>query len=814
MRKTKRALVLFVALMLAFTSLLSLNGATASAAAKCKLDKKAVTVLEGSKTTLKVKNKVKSAKYKWTSSNKKVATVSSKGIVTAKAKGTAKIQCKVTVKEKSYTLSCKVTVLRGAAVIRIQDKKSVAKIKVGDQVDLNRKMLPKSSNDKTFWTSSDETIAKPDKVGKFTALKAGTVTITATTLSGEKDQVTIQVFGGETTVSTQQELEAALKENYTKVTIATQEEAEFVIPKGDYTMTALVVDAPKADVTNKGRFATVTINQIKSNTWYEDTMNNMLTVTAPSARVVVNEGAKANIVIAKEDAKVTLVNNGILTGITVNTKAEVQIQGTSKSIVKVQCNAKDANITTNVPVELTCSEKITLNLQAGAEGTVIRVANEAAIPVVTGTVTVNVIVGEGEEEKTVSVNPTPSASQGTPEVPQPTPEVPQPTPGYHTLSGVVTREDTLQTVSGASIRLAKYDGSEESYYQAVIFASTSNIMAVSGSDGRYSFDSLANGHYIQVVAATGCAVTVNKIEITDEESLVKDVILKPLADGDASKGTVTGNVIEAITNQPVTVSGGSIRLVAVKREDPSVNVETTIVTGSAYKFENLSEGTYDVTVTDCREGIAENTRFKEGKFTIFALGGAVIDGQNCYLVNSNTSGSATFVLTWGQYPEDLDSHLVGKDAAGNSHHICFYNMTADTKLTEQPVLEDDGSYAYYASKFDLRLDVDDVTSYGPETTSIYHCNPDDAWYTFFVHNYTGNSDDHTLFNSLAQVSVVTQTQSRVFSISEIKNGTDELVWVVCRINAVTGEIQAVNEIHKDYKDINEEEVEFVEEFLK
>lgn len=73
-------------------------------AATIKLNKKSVTLTKGKTTTLKVTGTKK--KVKWSSSNKKIATVSSKGKVTAKKAGTTYIKAKVNGK----TLKCKVVV--------------------------------------------------------------------------------------------------------------------------------------------------------------------------------------------------------------------------------------------------------------------------------------------------------------------------------------------------------------------------------------------------------------------------------------------------------------------------------------------------------------------------------------------------------------------------------------------------------------------------------------------------------------------------------------------------------------------------------
>ncbi|MDO4168087.1 MAG: Ig-like domain-containing protein, partial [Eubacteriales bacterium] len=90
---------MLVALLLCTSIPVSTN-----AAAKVKLNKTSVKLKVGKKIKLKLKNNKK--KVKWSSANKKIATVSKAGLVKAKKKGKTKIIAKV--KKKKYV--CKVTV--------------------------------------------------------------------------------------------------------------------------------------------------------------------------------------------------------------------------------------------------------------------------------------------------------------------------------------------------------------------------------------------------------------------------------------------------------------------------------------------------------------------------------------------------------------------------------------------------------------------------------------------------------------------------------------------------------------------------------
>ncbi len=97
------------------------------------------------------------------------------------------------------------------------------------------------------------------------------------------------------------------------------------------------------------------------------------------------------------------------------------------------------------------------------------------------------------------------------------------------------------------------------------------------------------------------------------------------------------------------------------------------------------------------------------------------------LVASNTTSSSTFQikLTWGQNPIDLDSHLTGPiDAVGNRFHVYFGAITYPPTAT--------------ATTADVNLDVDDVTSFGPEVITIRNVKA--GTYQYSVHHFSGTSN--------------------------------------------------------------------------
>lgn len=182
-------LVLAMALMICTTS--------QEASAKVKVKKvtvksnygSSVHVAVGKKVKLKATVKVspnKSAykKVRYKSSNKKVATVSSSGYV----KGIRTGKCKVTVlskKNKKKKAKITINVVKKVNSISIEEPKSP--LYVGNSVTLKATVNPASgSYKKVTWSSSDKTVATVSSAGKVTGLKAGTVTIKATSVEGSK----------------------------------------------------------------------------------------------------------------------------------------------------------------------------------------------------------------------------------------------------------------------------------------------------------------------------------------------------------------------------------------------------------------------------------------------------------------------------------------------------------------------------------------------------------------------------------------------------------------------------------------------------
>lgn len=817
LQKKKKLLVGFIAkLMVLVITLSSVSmsvPSVAEAASKPEISKNSKSVLIGNRYNLNIKNKIKGSTYKWKSSNEDVATVNNRGFVTGISKGKAVITCTIKTPKKDYRVKCDVTIRQPAEEFEINNKVSI--LNVGQKFNLNRSLYPESSNDLTSWSSSDESIATPNSRGKFTALKEGTVVIKGTTLSKKSDDVTIRVVDEAGNVTTQEELNEFIGSGVGLITVKTDDEADFSIPKGDYGKQTLVVDAPKGEFTNNGVFKAIEIKNISPNTWYEQAIGNELNVSARNSRVYVDNNATVSIV--SNSSNLNIVNNGVISGLTLNSSGSVNIEGSSTTPVPITANTANAEITTSVPVNMICNQRITLNILPGAEASTVEVASEEFIPNVIGVGNITVTIGTGENAITRTIEATPannSSSGGSSGHYNPSPS-PDPEVEVNTgeLSGRVTAVSiatgsAIEIVTGsaievatgsaivalpeANVRILKYNGTTVNAALESIFTNPNTFVTVTDENGLYSVDKLDEGNYVVVMGKSGYKVLIQQTTIVPEASTVLNGLLIPL-DEDASivNGYASGKIINALNGQQVDSSlEFTLKVYSRNEADSGALVLTEVVSGGKYTIQ-LPEGYYTVELTDNREAV-DGVTYAKAISNLVVLGGSAYEDQDIILSTLKTEGQATFVLTWGEEPHDLDSHLIGPVEEYENYHIYYYSLRYPRDVNHDDL-----------ENLDLRLDLDDVTSYGPETVTVY--SPvQGGVYTYYVYNYSGNHLN-TLANSDAKVVVTTGTETMSF---EVPAGGEELSWVVCSFDSNTGKITPINKlVDNDFSDTIEGLVE-------
>ena len=133
----------------------------------------------------------------WKSNNENVAKVDPKtGLVTAMSAGKVRIGCWVNNKIKN---GYNITITEGDWISAVHLSAKKTQIAVGERVAVSHQFEPATaSKQELYWQSSDESVATVSQGGVVTALKTGTVSITAATvISGVKSEISIHITAGQ-----------------------------------------------------------------------------------------------------------------------------------------------------------------------------------------------------------------------------------------------------------------------------------------------------------------------------------------------------------------------------------------------------------------------------------------------------------------------------------------------------------------------------------------------------------------------------------------------------------------------------------------
>lgn len=217
-----------------------------------------------------------------------------------------------------------------------------------------------------------------------------------------------------------------------------------------------------------------------------------------------------------------------------------------------------------------------------------------------------------------------------------------------------------------------------------------------------------------------------------------------------SEGTAGGRFVDAATGYGLELN---FRVHQDTSNGPVVLEGSTISDGS-FQFE-LPAGDYVIEAYGANM-ITAYTTFPVHARSHTDMGDIPISTE----IDENTY---RVVLEWGEYPNDLDSHMVAESRYGGSIHVCYYQ-----KVFEQ-----------------ANLDVDDTSSYGPETITVNGMAYLDG-FTYCVHNYTdryassGEEDAYRLSQSGAIVKLYrANTLVQTFNVPTNRAGT---VWNVFSID--------------------------------
>jgi hypothetical protein len=234
-------------------------------------------------------------------------------------------------------------------------------------------------------------------------------------------------------------------------------------------------------------------------------------------------------------------------------------------------------------------------------------------------------------------------------------------------------------------------------------------------------------------------------------ALIEPVVTAPGCVSTTNLGTVQGVVRDATTGDSI-----SDATVAVN------GVQTTSGVDGSYSVT-------DVVPSDNVLVTASASGYQPFSMVLPVADSETVEQDIVLVPSAHSADQYRFILTWGQEPRDLDSHLWVPTGVGQHYHVCWYDTGT---LLAEPYAE---------------LDVDDTYSFGPETVTLL---PEyEGQYVYAVHEWTG---DGTLATSSAVVQVYAGNDLiRVLDVPTETCG-ENYWWHVGQLNAETGEFTLTN----------------------
>ncbi|QTC40439.1 carboxypeptidase regulatory-like domain-containing protein [Bacillus sp. V3] len=248
----------------------------------------------------------------------------------------------------------------------------------------------------------------------------------------------------------------------------------------------------------------------------------------------------------------------------------------------------------------------------------------------------------------------------------------------------------------------------------------------------------------------------------NEEKFLETILQIPSEYEGRTDGIIKGHAYRA--DNGGTIPGAVIKVrESFNSRSGDVLYETQTGDDGSFLFEHVETGYYTLEIS------------KDGYITTFinvtAIGGMEVVKQ-LLMSPALDEDEVRIVLEWGAEPSDLDSHLTGPASGGGEFHV-FY-----------------GDKTYYEDGIvHAELDIDDVTSYGPETVTIR--NLKNGVYHYYIHDYSNRSNPGStaMSNSSAKIKVYTENGYREFDIPVNQAG---IQWNVFTIE--DGAINPVNTI--------------------
>lgn len=331
------------------------------------------------------------------------------------------------------------------------------------------------------------------------------------------------------------------------------------------------------------------------------------------------------------------------------------------------------------------------------------------------------------------------ASPSTPPPTQP------PSTGSGTIRGIVRDGVTNSGISGVSLSFANASGAALG-------------TATTGPTGEYSL-SLPAGAATATITNSGYVTTTLALTVVANSTIQADNVL--FAQNLPGTGVISGRITNALTGQ--ALSGATLRLRSGVNNTTGATLATTTTNVSGDYTFNVNSGTYTCEISA--------TGFVTTNFVAVSVGGRTILNQNYTITPVLSGNDLRIVLTWGASPSDLDSHLTGPTSGSSRFHVYYESKTATG----------------------VNLDVDDTSSYGPETITVSQFVP--GVYRYSVHDYSNRSNaSSTVMSNQSNAQVKVFQGSSLVATFNMPTGQTGNLWTVFELDGTSRAITPKNQI--------------------
>lgn len=350
------------------------------------------------------------------------------------------------------------------------------------------------------------------------------------------------------------------------------------------------------------------------------------------------------------------------------------------------------------------------------------------------------------------------------------------------LGNTITDYDPPGIIIGYYETLAEADGAATGFLEgtvknAITQEGLSNVdisiynenenLVTSGqteSDGSYYLE-VSNGIGYHILFEKDGFIAVDYEEVTIPANQTK--VLEPVMqidDNYSGLGSIQGTISDALTGDGVDDVMIEVRE-GINNTTGSVLANSYTNQSGNYEIGGLEAGNYTIA--------ASKSNYNSVNFSVYVIGGETTSNQNGTITPILDENEVRFVLSWGEYPTDLDSHLTGPmEDSDERLHVFYHN-----------------SDYYYNSELYVNLDRDDTDSYGPETITIY--NQTDGTYRYSVHDYSNRYANYSmeLANSEAYIKVFKGNELIESFFVPNQEGT---LWTVCEV--IGNSVNPINEV--------------------